>query len=122
MDSSEKSDGRAESGDDGVDWSTEGVPAFANGIRVSAGAREFALIFTEFQPFRGRAAAPGSAEPRERVVASLRTNPEELFHMLESMAGAWNRWVLAHSKPDSVPRFRLFGARRFEPLAGSEDV
>jgi hypothetical protein len=92
-----------------VDWGSEGEPVFTNGARVALSGDGVALVFTEYQPFLGRGAAPGSFEPRERIVASLRTNPEKFFELVSSFASAWNRFALEQGKPDALPRFRLFG-------------
>lgn len=92
-----------------VDWGTEGEPVFTNGARLAISGESVALVFTEYQPFPGRSAAPGSFEPRERIVASLRTNPEKFFELVSSFASAWNRFALEQGKPDALPRFKLFG-------------
>ena len=92
-----------------VDWGTEGDPVFTNGVRLAITGDGVALVFTEYQPFMGRGAAPGSFEPRERIVASMRTSPEKFFEMVSSFASAWNRFALEQGKPDALPRFRLFG-------------
>ena len=103
-----------------VDWSSEGEPVFTNGVRIACSNQSVALVFTEYQSFPGRAAAPGSFEPRERIVSSLRTNPEMYFELVSSFASAWNRFALEQGKPDSLPRFRLFGRAGMQ-LEGVED-
>jgi hypothetical protein len=103
-----------------VDWSSEGNPVFTNGVRVALSTDGVALVFTEYQPFPGRSAAPGSFEPRDRVVASLRTNPEKYFELVASFASAWNRFALEQGKADTLPRFRLFGRTQLQ-LEGVQD-
>ena len=103
-----------------VDWTSEPEPIFTNGVRVACTMRGMALVFTEYQPFPGRGAAVGSFEPRERVVASLRTSPETYFEMISSLASAWNEFALESGKPDVLPRFRLFGKTGVQ-LSGTED-
>jgi hypothetical protein len=103
-----------------IDWSTEGEPVHTNGVRTVCSSRGVAIVFTDYQPFPGRAAAAGSYEPRERVVASLRTSPETFFELVASFASAWNQFVLEQGKPDLLPRFRLFGRQGLQ-LEGTED-
>lgn len=103
-----------------LDWSSEREPIFTNGIRVACSNRSMAMVFTEYQPFPGRGAAVGSFEPRERIVASLRTSPETFFEVVSSLASAWNEFALEQGKPDALPRFRIFGRTDLQ-LDGTED-
>lgn len=103
-----------------VDWSTEGEPVSTNGARISCSKQGVAMVFTEYQPFPGRAAVPGSFEPRERIVSSLRTSPETYFELVSAFASAWNRFALEQGKPDTLPRFRLFGRAGMQ-LDGVQD-
>src|SRR5690242_10578331 len=59
-----------------IDWSTEGTPAYANGMQILHRATEFALVFTDMAAFPGRLSPDGRAgNERAAVVASLRIAP-----------------------------------------------
>jgi hypothetical protein len=92
-----------------IDWSTEPMPAAANGLQVLATPAQFALVYTDMAPFPGRLAADGKAgHERARVVGSLRLTPDVYFQALCAMANSWNRFVLESVDPRMrQPRFKL---------------
>jgi hypothetical protein len=95
-----------------VDWSTEPVPAYANGAHVVHTPREFSVIFTELAGFPGRLSASGAAgEERARVVGSIRMTPDVYFQMLCILASNWNRFANELIDPRMRrPRFKLLDA------------
>lgn len=95
-----------------VDWSTEGIPAAANGLQILHRATGFALLFTDMTPFPGRGSPDGTAgNERAAIVASLRIDPDSFFRMLCVMNNSWNRYVTQVLKTDAArPRFKLLDA------------
>jgi hypothetical protein len=95
-----------------IDWSTEGTPAYANGMQILHRATEFALLFTDMAAFPGRLAPDGRAgNERAAVVASLRIAPDAFFQMLCVMASNWNRYIGAVTDARMrQPRFKLIDA------------
>ena len=95
-----------------IDWSTEGTPAYANGMHILHRATEFALLFTDMAAFPGRLSSDGRAgNERAAVVASLRIAPDAFFQMLCVMASNWNRYIGAVTDARMrQPRFKLIDA------------
>jgi hypothetical protein len=95
-----------------IDWSTEGTPAYANGMQILHRATEFALLFTDMAAFPGRLSPDGRAgNERAAVVASLRIAPDSFFQMLCVMASNWNRYIGAVTDARMrQPRFKLIDA------------
>ena len=95
-----------------IDWSTEGRPAYANGMQILHRATEFSLLFTDMAAFPGRLSPDGRAgNERAAVVASLRIAPDAFFQMLCVMASNWNRYIGAVTDARMrQPRFKLIDA------------
>jgi len=95
-----------------IDWSTEGTPAYANGMQILHRASEFALVFTDMAAFPGRLSPDGRAgNERAAVVASLRITPDAFFQMLCVMTSNWNRYIGAVTDARMrQPRFKLLDA------------
>jgi hypothetical protein len=95
-----------------IDWSTEGAPAYANGMQILHRATEFALVFTDMAAFPGRLSPDGRAgNERAAVVASLRIAPDAFFQMLCVMASNWNRYIgTVTDARMRQPRFKLIDA------------
>ncbi|MGE0324473.1 MAG: hypothetical protein AB7K71_37485 [Polyangiaceae bacterium] len=95
-----------------IDWSTEPVPAYSNGLQLASSPEGFALVFLEHTRFPGRL-APGNqaGQERARIAASLRVNPELFFQMLSLMASNWNQFVNEYVDPRMrQPKFKLLDA------------
>jgi hypothetical protein len=95
-----------------IDWSTEPVPAYANGAQIAHTPREFSMIFTELAPFPGRRAefnVPG--KERAAIVGSVRMTPDVFFQMLCVFASNWNKFANELIDPRMRrPRFKLLDA------------
>lgn len=95
-----------------IDWTTEGVPAAANGVQVLHRPTEFAVLFTDHTPFPGRRSVDGEpGNERAVVVSSLRLSPDAMFQALCTMANSWNRFATTVIDPRMrQPRFKLVDA------------
>lgn len=102
-----------------IDWSSEPVPAYANGAHAVHTQHEFSLFFTDLVLLPGRGSAAGRTEPRARVVGSVRLTPELFFQTVATLASNWNRFVQRFGDPRNTPRFKLVGARGYQ-LEGLE--
>lgn len=89
-----------------VDWTSEGPVVYANGAHLTHTQREFAIAFTEFAAFDGRAALPGGKTPRARVTASIRIPPDVFLQFAAACASNWNKYADEFGGP-RAPRFQL---------------
>jgi hypothetical protein len=92
-----------------VDWASEPTTVYANGAHLVHTEREFAIAFTEFASFDGRAASLGSRMPRARVAASVRLTPDVFFQFVAGCASNWNKYAEEHGAT-RAPRFHLVEA------------
>jgi len=95
-----------------IDWTTEGVPAAANGVQVLHRPTEFAVLFTDHTPFPGRRSIDGEAgNERAVIVSSLRLSPDAMFQSLCTLANSWNKFATTVIDPRMrQPRFKLLDA------------